>query len=325
MRPFKIAKCHGRDVGCVGGRLSDVASQMSVLALSRGAEVCTCHRSPMQPCGTSAPPSHVSTLAACLRRARRNLRGPARRVSHSPPRRRAFELPSIESALSQYGTRRPSHRGTRARRISRPLPCPLPSSVAPLPRAHRQPRVWRVARRTRPFSLGGLTTHLRAALAAASCDSAVAQRLAHRHALPHRAQRLQRASRPQRAQPQRCAQRARQAAAGFGQSPTRADDQRARSRPACPPRRSILSVGVDPQGPRCRNVASAPSLSRLRMFCVSRAARCTAVAMLPSRTCTVVCICSAPRDRQAVSLLCACGHALVVVPVCALCSHSVRE
>jgi hypothetical protein len=109
------------------------------------------------------------------------------------PRRRAFELPSIESALSQYGTRRPSHRGTHARCVSRPLPCPLPSTEAPLPRAHWQPRVRRGARR-KPFSLGGLITHLRAELAAASCDSAVAHRLAHRHALPHRAQRLQRAT-----------------------------------------------------------------------------------------------------------------------------------
>ena len=75
----------------------------------------------MQQCGTSAPPSHASTLAGCLRRARRILRERPRRVRHSPPGRRAFELASVKVALSRHGARRPSHRGTCARRVTRPL------------------------------------------------------------------------------------------------------------------------------------------------------------------------------------------------------------
>ena len=82
--------------------------------------------------------SHVSTLVACLRRACRNLRERAWRVSRLQPFSRAFELPSTKFVLPHHGKRRPSHRGTCSRRVTRLLPYPLPSSEAPLPQAHRR-------------------------------------------------------------------------------------------------------------------------------------------------------------------------------------------
>ena len=64
--------------------------------------------------------------------------------------RQPYEATKFEP--SHHGKRRPSHRGTCARRVARLLPCPLPSSEAPSVASGSQATaVRRVARRIRPL------------------------------------------------------------------------------------------------------------------------------------------------------------------------------
>ena len=81
--------------------------------------------------------------------------------------------PTCSIVFLQHGTRHPSRRGTCSCRVTRLLSCPLPSSEAPLPLAHRRPLCG--ASRTgskRAFSLGRPLYPSRAALAAVSCGIA---------------------------------------------------------------------------------------------------------------------------------------------------------
>ena len=88
-------------------------------------------RPPIRPCGTSAPYSHSSALATCLRCARRNLREPARRVSRLRPlsSRARDGIHEVRATSIRYAPPIPS-RDERASPHP-PLPCALPVLAAP--------------------------------------------------------------------------------------------------------------------------------------------------------------------------------------------------
>ena len=84
-------------------------------------------RPPIRPCGTSAPYSHSSALATCLRCARRNLREQAWRVSRLRPlsSRARDGIHEVRATSRRYAPPIPS----RDVRASRHPPAALPSPV----------------------------------------------------------------------------------------------------------------------------------------------------------------------------------------------------
>ena len=84
-------------------------------------------RPPIRPCGTSAPYSHSSALATCLRCARRNLRQQAWRVSRLRPlsSRARDGIHEVRATSRRYAPPIPS----RDVRASRHPPAALPSPV----------------------------------------------------------------------------------------------------------------------------------------------------------------------------------------------------
>ena len=84
-------------------------------------------RPPVRPCGTSAPYSHSSALATCLRCARRNLRQQAWRVSRLRPlsSRARDGIHEVRATSRRYAPPIPS----RDMRASRHPPAALPSPV----------------------------------------------------------------------------------------------------------------------------------------------------------------------------------------------------
>ena len=84
-------------------------------------------RPPVRPCGTSAPYSHSSALATCLRCARRNLRQQAWRVSRLRPlsSRARDGIHEVRATSRRYAPPIPS----RDVRASRHPPAALPSPV----------------------------------------------------------------------------------------------------------------------------------------------------------------------------------------------------